>query len=93
MLRSHSSSHSRRSTSALWQPHYTLTSAIACGLMEIEAARTAVTTWPHASDVLFDAGRTLSRCGLTEEARRVLRAAAEAAGTEYAAMVGDTSSG
>ena len=59
----------------------------------IEAARTAVATWPHASDVLSDAGRTLSRCGLTEEARRVLRAAAEAAGTEYAAMVGDTSSG
>jgi len=46
MPRSHSSSHSRRSTSALWQPHYTLTSAIACGLMEIEAARTAFAHTP-----------------------------------------------
>ena len=59
----------------------------------LASARAALATWPHASDVLFDAGRILSGCGQVDEAQQAMRAAAEAAHTEYAAMVGDTSSG
>jgi tetratricopeptide (TPR) repeat protein len=59
----------------------------------VASTRAAVATWPHASDVLFDAGRTLAGCGLAAEAHEAMRAAAEAAWTDYAAMVGDTSAG